>query len=109
MHPEIAKRRYDVLIGKNLPNSFTGTTLEEHGITTLVISGYMTQMCCDTTAREGFHRGYKVKFLSDATGTLALKNDAGETTAENLHKTILVVQQSMFSTVMTTADWIQSL
>jgi nicotinamidase-related amidase len=101
------------LFQKSLPSSFAGTGLEawlkEQGITTLVISGYMTQMCCDTTAREAFHRGYTVKFLSDATGTLDYKNDAGKVTAECLHKTILIVQQSRFSTVMTTAAWLQSL
>lgn len=29
----------------------------------------MTQMCCDTTARQAMHRGLNVEFLSDATGT----------------------------------------
>jgi nicotinamidase-related amidase len=113
LHPEIAKRKYSELFQKSLPSSFAGTGLEawlkEQGITTLVISGYMTQMCCDTTAREAFHRGYTVKFLSDATGTLDYRNDAGTVTAECLHKTILIVQRSRFSTVMTTAAWLQSL
>jgi hypothetical protein len=36
----------------------------------------MTQMCCDTTARQAVHRGYAVNFLSDATGTLAVSNAA---------------------------------
>ena len=113
LQPEIAKRKYAAIFEKNLPSSFAGTGLEawlkEHDIGTLIISGYMTQMCCDTTAREAFHRGYTVKFLSDATGTLDYKNDAGSVTAECLHKTILVVQQSRFSTVMTTAAWLESL
>jgi nicotinamidase-related amidase len=113
LHPEIAKRKYSILLQKSLPSSFAGTGLKtwlkEQAITTLVISGYMTQMCCDTTSREAFHRGYTVKFLSDATDTLDYRNDAGAVTAECLHKTILVVQQSRFSTVMTTAAWLQSL
>lgn len=112
LHPEIAKRKRDVLIEKNLPSSFAGTNLDawlkEHGISTVVITGYMTQMCCDTTAREAFHRGYSVKFLADATGTLAFKNDAGAVSAEDLHNAILIVQQSRFSTVMTTAAWLGS-
>jgi len=66
-------------------------------------------MCCDTTARQAFHRGYKVEFLSDATGTLNLTNDAGTVSAEDLHRAILTVQQSMFSKVMTTAEWISAL
>src|SRR5512142_2035646 len=46
LHPEIARRHYDVLIHKELPGSFTGTSLEqwlrEHDIETVVICGYMT-------------------------------------------------------------------
>ena len=44
--------------------------LRERGISTVTIAGYMTHMCCDTTARQAVHRGFNVEFLSDATGTL---------------------------------------
>ncbi len=113
LRPEITSRPYDVLIEKNLPGSFTGTNLEawlrERDIDTLVIAGYMTQMCCDTTSRQAVHMGLGVEFLSDATGTLAIKNAAGEVTAEELHRAILVTQAMRFSKVQTTDDWIKSL
>ena len=55
-----------------MPGSFTGTKLEEilknNGVDTVVICGCMTQMCCNTTVRQAFHIGYKVGFLSNATG-----------------------------------------
>ncbi|MBI1810540.1 MAG: cysteine hydrolase, partial [Nitrospirae bacterium] len=90
LHPEIAKRPHDLFVEKNLPGSFTGTILEswlkERDIDTVVISGYMTQMCCDTTARQAFHLGFNVEFLSDATGTLPFTNNAGFVTAEELHR-----------------------
>ncbi len=101
LHPEIAsrtseKRQGDVLIEKTLPDSFTGTELEpwlrENGIDAVTVSGYMTQMCCDTTARQAFHLGYKVEFLSDATGTLPFSNNAGSVSAEELHRAILVTR-----------------
>ena len=92
LHPEIAKRSYDILVEKNLPGSFTGTNLEswlrEKNINTIVISGYMTQMCCDTTARQAFHLGFNVEFLSDATGTLSFTNNAGSATDEELHRAL---------------------
>jgi nicotinamidase-related amidase len=113
LHPEVARRPHAVLVEKNLPGSFTGTDLEqllrEHGIDTVVICGYMTQMCCDTTARQALHLGFRVEFLSDATGTLDVSNTVGAISAEDLHRAILVVQQSRFSTVMTTKEWISSL
>jgi nicotinamidase-related amidase len=102
-----------MLIEKTLPGSFTGTQLaawlHEREIDTVVIAGYMTQMCCDTTARQAMHMGLNVEFLSDATGTLAVKNAAGAVTAEELHRAILVTQAMRFSTVLSTAEWIARL
>jgi nicotinamidase-related amidase len=109
LHPEVAGRHSDVLIEKNWPDSFHETRLEEwlknNGIDTLTVCGYMTQMCCDTTARRAFHLGYAVEFLSDATGTLAFNTEAGSVTGEELHRAILVTQ-SRFSKVVTTDKWI---
>ena len=69
------------MIDKQLPGAFTGTELEpwlrKEEIDTLSIAGYMTHMCCDTTARQAFHCGFKVEFLRDATGTLTVENEAG--------------------------------
>jgi nicotinamidase-related amidase len=113
LHPEIAARPHTVLIEKTLPGSFTGTNLEEwlkeNGVDTLVIAGYMTQMCCDTTARQAVHLGYNVEFLADATGTLDIKNAAGSVSAEELHRAILVTQQMRFSKVLSTEDWMGQL
>src|SRR3974390_685347 len=110
LHPGVATRSHDVLIHKSLPGSFTGTELEtwlrDRGVETVVIAGYMTQMCCDTTARQAMHLGFGVEFLSDGTGTLAIQNDAGEISDEQLHRAILVTQQQMrFSRVMKTGEW----
>jgi nicotinamidase-related amidase len=113
LHPEIAQRQYELLIDKTLPGSFTGTDLEswlkEREINTLTISGYMTQMCCDTTARQAVHLGFGVEFLCDSTGTLAFETAAGNATAEELHRSALVAQSSFFSEVLTTTTWIQKL
>lgn len=113
LHAEVASRPHDVLIHKSLPGSFTGTNLErwlrERGVGTVVIAGYMTQMCCDTTARQAVHLGFSAEFLADATGTLAVTNTAGTVTGEELHRAILVTQQMRFSSVIKTDDWIKQL
>jgi len=109
--PEVSNQPYTYLMEKTLPGSFTGTDLEtwlrEKNIDTITISGYMTQMCCDTAARQAFHRGFNVEFLSDATGTLNVSNYAGTVSDEELHRAILVTQAMRFSNVLSTADWIQ--
>ena len=110
LHADIESRPRDALIDKQLPGSFTITPLdnflEERDVDTVCIAGYMTQVCCDTTARQAFHRGYKVEFLRDATGTLDVANKAGSVTAEQLHESILVAQQMFISDVIDNETWL---
>jgi nicotinamidase-related amidase len=113
LHPAIAALPYTRVIEKNYPGSFTGTDLEAwlraQGVDTVVITGYMTHMCCDTTARQARHFGFAVEFLSDATGTPAISNAGGSVTAEELHRASLVAQAQSFSKVLTTAEWLAAL
>ena len=107
------QRPRDILIDKQLPGSFTGTKLADWlksvDADTVSIAGYMTHMCCDTTARQAFHRGLKVEFLSDATGTLSVQNEAGSVTAEQLQTSILVAQQMFISEVISNDQWLSRL
>ena len=109
LHSEVLMRPHDLYIEKHLPGSFTATPLEswlrQQAIDTVVIAGYMTHMCCDTTARQAVHRGFTVEFLSDATGTLPLKNAAGKISAEELQRAILCAQQMLLSEVISTDMW----
>lgn len=113
LHPEVAARRHDHRVEKELPGSFTGTDLDlwlrAHDVETVAIAGYMSHMCCDTTARQAMHRGFRVEFLADATGTLPLQNAAGAVTAEELHRSILCAQQMMISEVVALDRWIDRL
>jgi ureidoacrylate peracid hydrolase len=45
--------------------------LETRGIRTLIISGTMTNACCESTARDAMQRNYEVIFVSDATATMS--------------------------------------
>ncbi len=111
LHAEVEARPRDRLIDKQWPGTFTGTELDSWlksvGADTVAIAGYMTQICCDTTARQAFHRGYKVEFLSDATGTLDVANQAGSATASELQNSILVAQQMFISEVIATDKWLE--
>ncbi|MFA6941806.1 MAG: cysteine hydrolase family protein, partial [Clostridiaceae bacterium] len=88
IHDKVKNRRHNYVIEKNMPGSFTGTYLEallrRLKADTVTVCGYMTQMCCDTTARQAFHLGFSVEFLSDATGTLDISNSAGSIKADEL-------------------------
>ncbi len=43
--------------------------LEEHSVTQVVICGVLTHLCCETTARSAFMRGFEVFFTVDGTAT----------------------------------------
>ncbi len=112
LHHVVTGRDYDHLVEKTLPSAFVGTDLahwlSDHAVDTIVIVGFMTQNCDESTARDAVHRGWAVEFLSDATGTLAMENQAGSVSAMDLHRTTLVVLQSRFAAVTTTAQWIDA-
>lgn len=113
LHESVKNVKASHTIEKTMASSFVGTDLEawlrQNGIDTVVISGYMTQHCCDTTARYAHHLGFNVEFLSDATGTLAFENKGGKATAEELHRATLVEQAFRFSNVMSTQEWIDTI
>jgi nicotinamidase-related amidase len=113
LHESVRNAKTAYTIEKTMASSFVGTDLEawlrKNGIDTVVISGYMTQHCCDTTARYAHHLGFNVEFLSDATGTLAFENAGGKATAEELHRATLVEQAFRFSAVMSTKEWVEGI
>ena len=63
------------VIDKNRYSAFTGTSLDEtlkyRKIEDLIITGVLTNCCCETTARDAFVRDYRVFFVSDATATVS--------------------------------------
>jgi nicotinamidase-related amidase len=61
------KHRYGAL---SCPAGNLRRTLEAHRIEMIVISGTLTNCCCESTAREANLAGYKVIVVSDATATL---------------------------------------
>jgi len=64
------------LIQKSQYDAFYQTRLEEilhgMGVTQVVICGVMTHLCCETTARSAFIRGFEVFFPVDGTATYNL-------------------------------------
>lgn len=64
----------DEIIDKNRYSGFHGTGLDESlkskKIDELIITGVMTNCCCETTARDAFVKDYRVFFVSDATATV---------------------------------------
>ncbi|KAK9275898.1 hypothetical protein L1049_023172 [Liquidambar formosana] len=84
--PEIGRLGGDEVVGKNTYSAFRGTGLEERllgmGVKEVIVTGVMTNLCCETTAREAFVRGFRVFFSTDATATSS--DELHEATLKNL-------------------------
>lgn len=71
--PELQPQKDERLIEKCRYSAFFGTALEEElrdrNVGDVVIGGVMTNLCCETTARDAYMRDFRVFFLIDGTGT----------------------------------------
>lgn len=108
IHPAAQPVPGEPIVTKHLPGSFTNTGLEEylrrHGIEQLIVSGFMTQMCCDTTAREAAHRGFKVLMAADAMAAMPVKGPDGAVVPhDQVHRTHLGSLNGFLATVTTSA------
>ena len=62
-----------IVIPKTQYDAFYNTPLEEtlrgRGVEQVIVTGVMTHLCCETTARSAFVRGFEVFFCADGTAT----------------------------------------
>jgi len=84
--PEIAPLEDEKIIPKMRYSAFYKTDLEaylrDRGIQNIIIGGAMTNLCCDTSARDAFVRDLRVFFLTDGTATVS--NEYHNATLQNL-------------------------
>ena len=70
------------LITKALPNSFAGTALleaiRETGRPALIVAGFMTHMCVNSTVRAAIDTGLRVTLVAGATATRDLPGAAAD-------------------------------
>jgi nicotinamidase-related amidase len=93
LHGQLEPRPEDHHFTKSHPSAFQETglldALEQHGIAALDICGFMTQMCCDTTSREGYQRGYQMRLFSDATAAKAMEVEGAAIPHDTVHRVSL--------------------
>jgi nicotinamidase-related amidase len=86
------------LVQKHYPNSFRETNLldllREWEIERVIITGMMTHMCVDATARAAADLGFKVMVAEDACATRALTYGGTTILAEHVHKAFLAALKS---------------
>jgi ureidoacrylate peracid hydrolase len=96
--PELEVRDGDLLIDKTRFSALIPGTcdmderLKARGVDTLIITGTLTNCCCESTARDALQMGYNVIFVSDANATLS----------DEEHNGTLMSMYAIFADVLTT-------
>ncbi|MGB2770492.1 MAG: isochorismatase family protein [Candidatus Zixiibacteriota bacterium] len=74
IHPDLAPLPEEKMVYKHRYSAFYNTDLETVlrclKVTDLVITGVMTNLCCESTARDAYFRDYRVFFPMDGTGAV---------------------------------------
>ena len=107
--PEVSPAPGELVIVKKYPSAFVQTGLEQslrnHGRTDLVIAGFMTHMCVNSTARDAFNFGYRPTVVAAATATRALPGADGDPVpAPVLQSAGLAMLADLFALVVGKSD-----
>jgi len=103
LYDGLAPRPGDAIIPKIRYNAFIATDLDQRlrqaRVTDIVIAGVMTNLCCESTARDAFMRDFRVFFLADGTAAPTLA----------MHRASLLNLAYGFAVVTTAAEIIAAL
>jgi len=101
---ELAPQAGDIVIeGKRGLDTFASTNLDfilrGKGITTIVLGGFLTNCCVESTMRTGYEHGYQVLTLTDCMAATSLEQ----------HDNAIAYDFPMFSQSRTSGDFIGEL
>lgn len=99
---EIAPETSDIDLVKHRYSAFIGTELDDilkaRGIENLILTGITSNVCVESTARDGYMYDYRIVFVSDCTGTYS----------QSLHDASLENITRSFGVVVTSDDLIEA-
>jgi nicotinamidase-related amidase len=101
---ELTPQEGDIVIeGKRGLDTFASTNLDfilrSKGITTLVLGGFLTNCCVESTMRSGYENGYEVMTLTDCMAA----------TSPEEHDNAIAYDFPMFSKPTTSAEFVSEL
>lgn len=112
--PELSPKAGEAVLERNRYSAFYNSDLDrmlrDKGIETLIIGGYSTNFCCDSTARDANFRDYNVIVLEDGTAPIALEEADGRTIgSEQVQKTVLANLRRGFAQVGTVEEVLRAM
>jgi nicotinamidase-related amidase len=101
---ELAPAAGDIVVeGKRGLDTFASTNLDfilrSKGITTIALSGFLTNCCVESTMRSGYENGYRVITLRDCVAATSVEE----------HENALKYDYPMFSQQMTAEEFVNEL
>ena len=101
---EVAPRDGEAVVTKAYPSAFVGTDLEAQlkaaGVEDVIVAGFMTHMCVNSTARSAFSLGFRPTVVASATATRALPGpDGGTVPAAAVQAASLAALADLFAVV----------
>jgi nicotinamidase-related amidase len=101
---QVAPEAEEPVIVKQFPNSFVQTELDDHlkaaSARNLLLVGFMTHMCVNSTARGAFNLGYAPTVIASATATRSLPSPTGIVLSEALQTASLAAIADLFGIVV---------
>lgn len=108
--PQASPKDGEPVFKKELPNGFTNPdfrpALEKLGRKNLILTGFMTHMCVDSTARAAVDLGYGVTIVENATASRPLPGAVGKASrsAQEVHDGALAGLADLFAVVVKDAE-----
>ena len=100
----VAPREGEPVVVKSYPNSFVLTDLDQRlkslDASHLVLAGFMTHMCVNSTARGAFNLGYAPTVVAAATATRPLPALGAEVPAAAMQSASLAAMADLFAVVV---------
>jgi nicotinamidase-related amidase len=104
IHPAVAPRAGETVIGKHHANAFRDTTLLDElrrlDPGRLVVLGMQTQMCVEAATRAAADLGFEVTVVGDACATRNLEHDGVAVPSEHVHHATLAALEGTYATVV---------
>jgi ureidoacrylate peracid hydrolase len=106
--PALAPEPSDVVLYKHRYSGFYETDLDavlrSRGVTDLIVTGCTTSVCVESTVRDAMFRDYRCLLLADCSA-----EPCGDGLPRSNHEASLLVIQSLFGWVSSSADLVAAL
>jgi nicotinamidase-related amidase len=106
---QVAPQSGESVITKHYPNSFIQTDLDAQlkaqGVEQIILAGFMTHMCVNSTAHGAFNLGYLPTVVASATATRSLEGVNGQVVhAADVQASAIASTRDLYAAIANTVE-----